>query len=292
MPNGREEFKELIARPGIVMQPVIYDALSALLARRAGFDALGLGGYQMGAHLGTSEPLLGLEDVASVTRYIRNAVEDTPVMVDAGAGFGEPLHVMHATRILEQAGATSVHIEDQIFPKRAHYHKGLEHVIDADAMVRKIRAAVSARRDPDLAIVARTDAIATDGYDEAVRRAALYAEAGADLLMLFPSDDSEARQLPVDLPDIPLIYINSAGNRLGRPAYTADELEAIGYKIAIYAIGVSIAAAAAIEEFLNGLRAAGTFTGDPEKLIAGRLAIENVIGLDEYYAIELETVER
>jgi methylisocitrate lyase len=290
--SARTRFRELLAGDEIVIQPVVFDALSALLARRHGFRALGLGGYQMGSHLGVSEPLLGLEDVAALTRYITAAVPDTPLMVDAGAGWGEPLHVRHTVRALEAAGATSIHIEDQIYPKRAHYHKGVEHVVGVDAMLQKIDAALSARRDPELAIVVRTDAMRTDDYEEGVRRARRFADAGADLLMLFPNDDDEARRLPRDVPGVPLAYVNSAGNRLDRPMYGADELEGMGYRVAIYAIATSIVAAAAVDDVLGGLAAERGLGADGDELRRGRALIEEVLGLDGHYAVERATVEQ
>lgn len=289
--QARRRFRELLDSDEIVVQPVVFDALSALLARRRGFQAVGLGGYQMGSHLGMSEPLLCVEDVAALTRYVTTAAGGLPVMVDAGAGFGEPLHVMHAVRVLENAGAASVHIEDQIYPKRAHYHKGIEHVISAEAFLHKLHAALRARTDPDLAIVARSDAIATDGYEEGVRRGLLYAEAGADVLMLFPDDDEQTRRLPRDLAGIPLAYVNSAGNRLGRPLYSQAELHEMGYSIAIYPIGTSIVTATAIDRLLEELDVHGGWTLDEEEMRSGRKLIEDVIGMDERYEIESATVE-
>src|ERR1044072_6737396 len=141
----------------------------------------------MGASRAPSEPLLSLSDVAAFTREV-TLVSHLPVMVDAGAGYGEPLHTMHAVREPEQAGATSTHIEDQIYPKRVHSHAGIEHVVDLEEFETRIRAAVAARRDPDFLIVARTDAMRTDDYDEGIRRARAAVEDGADAVMLFPND--------------------------------------------------------------------------------------------------------
>jgi methylisocitrate lyase len=289
--TARTRFRELLAGEEIIVQPVVFDALMALLARRRGFRALGLGGYQMGSHLGLSEPQLCVEDVARLAGYVTDAVDDVPVMVDAGAGFGEPLHVRHAVRVLERAGVASIHIEDQIYPKRAHYHAGIEHVIPAEAMLDKLAAALAARRDPDLAIVARCDAMRTDGYDEGVRRARLYAEAGADVVMLFPNDDDEARRLPSDVPGVPLAYVNSAGNRLGRPLYRPRELQDMGYRMVLYPIATSIAAVGAVDRMLARLADSGSLDLAAGELQAGRQLIEDTIGLDEQYALERATVE-
>jgi methylisocitrate lyase len=289
---ARRAFRDLLAGDRIITQPVAFDALSALLVRRHGFHAVGLGGFQMGSHLGVSEPLLGLADIAAVTRSVTAASEDLAVMVDAGAGYGEPLHVAHSVRVLEDAGAASIHIEDQIYPKRAHYHKGIEHVLSAEEMVQKIETAVQARRDPDLAIVARSDAMRTNSYEEGIRRAHMYVEAGADVIMLFPNDDDEARRAPRDLSGVPLTYVNSAGNRLGRPVYSVDALHRMGYKIAIFTIALSIAAVNAIDAVLMALEQDGTLPIEPEAMVAGRQLIEDAIGLDRLYALESATVER
>jgi 2-methylisocitrate lyase-like PEP mutase family enzyme len=287
---ARARFRELLARPGIVSQPVIFDPLGARIAEEVGFEGLGLGGYALGAHLASSEPLLSLEDVAAVTRRITSA-SSLPLMVDAGAGWGEPVHVMHTVRVLEHAGAASIHIEDQIFPKRVHYHKGIEHVVDEVAMVSKIKAAVAARRDPNFVIVARTDAMRTDGYDEGIRRANLYVEAGAEVVMLFPNNADEARRTPQDLPGVPLVYVNSTGNRLGRGVFGVDELEAWGWKFANDAITTINVVARAMRESMVSLKESGEPGVDAEEMVRVRKQIEDTIGLDEYYRIEEETVE-
>ena len=154
--------------------------------------------YQLGAHYVTSEPLLTLTELATTTRYVTTAVK-IPVIVDAGAGFGEPLHVMRCVRELERAGAAGLHIEDQIYPKRAHYHKGIEHVVPREEMVAKIRAALAARTDPDFVIMARTDAMHADGFAEGVARANRYLEEGAEMVMIFPDTEKEARQAPREI---------------------------------------------------------------------------------------------
>ena len=120
-----------------------------------------------------------------------------PLIVDAATGFGDPLHVMRTVREFERAGVAAIHIEDQVFPKRAHYHRDyLEHTVSAEEMVDKVRFACQARQDPDFVIIARTDTMRTEGYEEGIRRARLYAEAGADMVMLFPNTAEEAARAP------------------------------------------------------------------------------------------------
>ena len=134
------KFRELMARPRFIPALGIWDPYTARVAESLGIECVHIGGYQLGAHYVTSEPLLTLTELANTTRYVTSAVR-IPVVVDAGAGYGEPLHVMRTVRELERAGAAGLHIEDQIYPKRVHYHKGVEHVIPREDMVAKIKAA-------------------------------------------------------------------------------------------------------------------------------------------------------
>jgi methylisocitrate lyase len=285
------QLRRLIARPGLIVAPVCFDPLSARLVEETGFECAALGGYALGSHLAASEPLLTMTEVVEAARRLAAAIS-IPLIVDAGAGYGDPLHTMRTVRELERAGAAALHVEDQVFPKRAHYHRDYrEHTIPADEMVTKLRYACQARRDPDFVIIARTDTMRTDGYDEGVRRARLYAEAGADMVMLFPNSAEEAARAPRDC-GVPLVYVNSAGNRVGRPVFNTAELEAMGYKAVADAISFIIAAYAGVREALEQLRASGHTGIDAQKAIATRHAIERTIGLEESYRVEEETVER
>ena len=147
------------------------------------------------------------------------------------------------------------------------------------------------RQDPDFVIVACTDTMRTAGYAEGVRRAQLYVEGGADMVMLFPNTREEAERAPRDC-GVPLMYVNSAGNRIGRPVFNTAELDAMGYKCVGDAISFIIAAYQGVRTALEQLKATG-YTGlDPERAIATRKAIETTIGLDQAYEVEEQTVER
>jgi 2-methylisocitrate lyase-like PEP mutase family enzyme len=284
----RELFRQMLREPGIEIQPAVYDPLGARIAEDVGFTLIGIGGYAVGAHLATSEPLTSLDDMARITRQI-SLVCNLPIMVDAGAGWGEPLHVMHTVRVLEQAGAASIHLEDQYFPKRVQYHRGVEEVIPTDEMVLKIRAALQARRDPEFAIVARSDAMRTHDYDEGIRRARAYVEAGADAILLFPNTEEETKAVPKDLPGVPLVYVNSTGNRFGRGVFSAAKLGAWGWKIVFDAISTTNVAAHAIKSYMSTLKQTGEPGLDPEQVTAGRLDVERIIGLNELYDLEKAT---
>jgi len=283
-------FRQMVARPGMIVAPACFDPLTARIAAATGFECIALGGYALGAASAISEPLMTMTDVVDAARRITSCV-DVPLIVDAATGFGEPLHVMRAVRELERAGVAAIHIEDQIFPKRAHYHRDYrEHTVSAEEMIDKVRFACQARQDPDFAIIARTDTMRTEGYEEGIRRARLYAEAGADLVMLFPNTAEEAARAPKECP-VPLVYVNSSGNRVGRPVYPVQELERLGYKINYDAISVTIASFQATSALLRTLKQTGATGFDPIEAIAARKAIEDTIGLEEHYAVEEQTVE-
>ena len=289
--SAASAFRGLVAEPRLTVVPVAATPLAARIAEQLGFEALGLGGYAIGANLALSEPLLSLEDVAACVRAITRVCR-LPLLVDAGAGWGEPMHTMHTVRTLEHAGAAAIHVEDQHFPKRAHYHQGIEHVIPADEMVAKLKGALAGRTDPDFVLVARTDAMATDSYDEGISRARLYYEAGADVVMCFPNDPAEAERAPRDLKGIPLIYVNSDGNRLGRGVYPTETLQDWGWSLVLDAITTTNVTAQAVHDALSQLKETGRTDLDQEKMRRTRRFVEDTIGLDEYYALERETVER
>ncbi|MCV3243124.1 isocitrate lyase/PEP mutase family protein [Mesorhizobium sp. ZC-5] len=286
----RKKFRRMLSEPGIEIQPAVYDPLSAKLAEKCGFNLLALGGYAMGAHTAITEPLMSLEEVAQITRQV-SLVSNLPLMVDAGAGWGDPLHVMHTTKVLERAGAASIHIEDQFYPKRARYHQGVEEVIPVEEMLLKIKAALSARDDPDFAIVVRTDSMRTHGYDEGIRRIREYVKAGADVIKLFPNNEAETIRAPKEVPPIPLVYVNSTGNKFGRGVFTATQLEGWGYKILYDAISTVNVAAQALIRYYTHLRKTGEHGLDDEEIGKVRLQVEQAIGLEEMYRIEEQTLD-
>jgi len=283
--------REIIARPGAVARPACFDPLTARIAEAIGFECIGVSGFAMGAHMATTEPLLTLTELADRGGRIQAAVE-IPAIVDVGAGFGEAINVWHTVKEIERAGLAGIQMEDQVFPKRAHYHRDYrEHTISAEHMLEKVQAFVEARRDPDFVLLARTDAMRTDGYDEGVRRANLYAEAGADLIMVFPNDAGEMRRAPKDI-EAPLVYVVSHGNRVGRPVPPLEELEAMGYKIASYAILGILAAYDGVSRAFRRLKETGDGGIAAADAIRLRQEIEDLIGLPELYAIEERTTEK
>lgn len=235
--------------------PGVFDALSAALAAEAGFEALYLSGASIAyTRLGAPDiGLVSMTEVADVTARIRERV-DVPLVVDADTGFGNALNVQRSVRVLERAGATALQLEDQGFPKRCGHLAG-KALIPAAEMAGKLRAAVDARREA--LIIARTDAIAVEGFEAAVERAELYLQAGADVLFI------EAPETAAQLAEIgrrfgarvPLLANMVEGGRT--PVLPLAELGALGFRLVIYPGGTVRLVARALQDYFATLRADG-----------------------------------
>jgi methylisocitrate lyase len=292
MADKTAALRRLLAEEAFIHIPVAYDALGGRLIEKTGFKAAYVGGFVTGGSRCTSEPLLTLDEQVRVAGDVARAVE-IPVLADAGAGFGEPLHTMRAVREFIYAGIAGIHIEDQLFPKRAHYHKYVAHVIPRKDFADKIRFACRQRdqSDKDFVIIARSDSCRFEGLDEAIGRINLAADQGADMGMIFPRDLGEMQQAP-KLSKVPLVYVISRGNRDNRPVASAAQLADMGYKVALDALLQLLVSFHYNKRALEELKATGDFTGlTPQECIAARHDIETLVGLDEFYAIEEETVE-
>ena len=218
--------KQLIRAREILVVPRVHDCISALSAERAGFKAVQVSGFGVAASL-LGKPDIGLLSFAEnlmVTRYIAAAVS-VPVMADADTGYGNALNVHRTVREFEAAGVAGLNIEDQVYPKKCGHMEG-KAVIPAEEMVQKIRAAVDVRRDPDLVICARTDAIASYGIEEAIRRGRLYAQAGADLVFVEAPTTRDMIRRIVDEIDAPVSINIALGGKT--PPLTWDELQQLG----------------------------------------------------------------
>jgi 2-methylisocitrate lyase-like PEP mutase family enzyme len=281
--------RQLLKEPGLVKAPAVYNGLVAILARSLGFQALTLSGYAIGANTGTTEPLMSLTECVARAKEVTDASPDCLLIADAGAGFGEPLHVKRTVQQFEQAGVAAIHLEDQAYPKRASYHRGIEEVVSAEEMCQKLDAAMSARRNDDFVIIARTDAMRTHDYEEGVRRARLYVEAGADAIMVFPNSDAEMAQAPKDIA-APLVYTISHGNPFARPVPSAAELERMGYKVAYDAMLTTFAQYAAVRSALIRFRDNEPLPDDYRDLPKLRAELEAAIGIDDNLAVETATV--
>src|SRR5215467_151928 len=231
IPAG-ERFRSLLARPQILQLPGAHTGMAACLAKRAGFNALYVGGSAMTGTMGI--PDLGIITVEEVCFFVRQVARASglPVLVDGDTGYGEALNVMHMVRAFEEAGAAAVHIEDQILPKKCG-HLNNKKLADPGDMAAKVAAAAKARRS--LFIIARTDGAASEGIDGAVARARRYVEAGADAI--FPEALHNAEMFRAFAKAMPGVKLLANMTEFGRtPFFTAAEFEAMGYKMVIWPV--------------------------------------------------------
>jgi 2,3-dimethylmalate lyase len=258
--NGRaprSRLRELLAAPAPLVAPGAYDALSARLVEQAGFDAVYMTGF------GTTASLIGRPDVGLLSgaemvdnaRRIAAAVE-VPVIADADTGYGNAINVVRTVQLYEQAGVAGIQLEDQVMPKRCGHMSG-KALIGSDEMAGKVRAAVAARQDPDLVVIARTDAVAVTGVDDALDRARAYAEAGADLLFVeAPTSESDIERVAAELQGVaPLVFNWAEGGRT--PPLSLARMSELGFSLVIYPIGTLLAATAGIRSLLESLRRDG-----------------------------------
>lgn len=273
--------------------PAVYDPLTARIAEEAGFRTLYNGGFVTGSFSGISEPLLTMTEQIGAAANIAAQVK-VPLIMDAGAGWGEPLHTMRTVRECIRNGVAGVHIEDQLFPKRAHYHNYVAHNIPRREYRDKIKLACEQRdrSDPDFVIIARSDACREQGFREAVARVNLAAEVGADMGLIFPRTAQETIRAP-KVCKLPLVYVQSRGNRDGRPLYSFKQLEDMGYAgciDAILSVGVQFHF---MRKALLEIKKTSDYTGmTAQEWVTARHDIETLIGLEEHYRIERETVEK
>ena len=249
----RRTLRGLVARKQGLVVPGAFDGVSVRLVERAGFPAVYMTGY------GTSASRLGLPDLgyaglAEMADHARNlaAAVSIPLIADADTGYGNALGVRRTVQAYEAAGVAGLHIEDQVAPKRCGHLSGHQ-IVPLGEFAGKIRAAVEARRDPDLLIIARTDAISAVGFDEALRRGEAAAKAGADVLFIeAPRDEAQVERVARAF-DTPLLYNYAAGGR--SPLLPFPRLRALGYAIIILPVDTLLVATKAMASFLTELRA-------------------------------------
>jgi methylisocitrate lyase len=279
-----ERLGELWRVPGIVQIPGAHNALAALLARRAGFQALYLSGAALSASLGLADlGILGLDELCSVTRAISRAA-GLPLLVDADTGFGGVLNVMRTVRELEDAGAAAVQLEDQVLPKKCG-HLNDKRLVPPEEMAAKVNAASRARRH--LRIIARTDAAGVEGFDAASRRAQLYLEAGADAI--FPEALTSAdmfREFAKAI-SVPLLANMTEFGRT--PYFTAHEFEQFGYKMVIWPVSSLRVAAKAMADLYATLAREGSTVPMLERMQT-RAELYETIGYEDYEALDQSIV--
>jgi 2-methylisocitrate lyase-like PEP mutase family enzyme len=278
-----ETLKERLQRRPILLAPGVYDPLTAALASDAGFEALYVSGAAL-AYTRLGRPDIGLmamSEIAETIMLIRDRVA-TPLIVDADNGHGNALNMQRTMRLFERAGANALQIEDQSYPKRCG-HLSEKRLISAHEMAGKLRAAADARHSADTLIIARTDAIAVEGFNAAIDRAGLYAEAGADALFVeAPGSAGELQAVVAALGNrLPLMANMVEGGRT--PLQDASALEAMGFALVIFPGGIVRAIAHAAQAFYATLRRDGTTAAFRDQMF-GFDELNAVIGTPEMLA--------
>ena len=241
--------------------PGVYDGLTALLAEQAGFEL----GFVSGAciafarHGRPDMGLVSMSEAAETVALMRERV-DLPLSVDIDTGFGNALNVQRTVRVFERSGASALQMEDQVMPKRCGHMAGKQ-VIGADEMVGKIKAALDARQDPDTVLIARTDALAVNGFDDALERAERYLEAGADALFIEAPRTVEQMQTIASrfAARVPLVHNLVEGG--GSPITDASGLEPLGYRVALYPAALLHAFVPQAQAVLQHIRLHGSTQG-------------------------------
>ena len=280
--NSPKTLKALIGRGRIVAAPGVYDALSALIAEQAGFEALYLTGN------GQASSMIGMPDVGLITltemadriRAIR-AVTTAALIADADVGYGSLLNVRRAIREFEAAGATAIQLEDQASPKKCGHEPGRS-VISIAEMVQRLKAAREGRQNPDTLIIARTDARTTVGLPEAIARGKAYAEAGADVVFVeSPETEDELRSVAAAIRAPTLANMVETGRT---PYLSAEALGEMGFAIAIYPASAFLAATFAVREVMMQLKRDGRL--EDLSQLASLADYHAILGFHQYAALE------
>lgn len=281
------ELRRELGRPGIVLTPGVYDVISALLVQSMGFKAAYVSGAAVTASLGLPDlGVVTMDEMVRVVSYIANAV-DIPLIVDIDTGYGEALNVVRAVGAFERAGAAGVQIEDQVLPKKCGHLSGKQ-VVPPDEMAKKIRAAAEARRNPDFVIVARTDARGVTGFEDAVERAKIYLEAGADVIFPEALESEEefaefAKRIKAPL----LANMTEFGKS---PLIPAKRLEEFGYKFVIFPVTLLRMALGAMREALRVILEQGTQKPILDKMMT-RKELYDLISYYEYEEFDRKIAE-
>jgi len=281
--NSALALRNSLGQPGAVIAPGVYDALTALLVEQAGFDCAYVSGASVSfSRIGRAD--LGLTTLTEVADTVANMRErvSIPLVVDADTGFGNALNVQRSVRLLERMGASGIQLEDQTSPKRCGHLEG-KSLIDTTEMVGKIRAAVDARRDDDTLIIARTDAVATEGIDAAIDRAHAYVDAGADMLFVEAlRDDAQLKRVGDELGSRTKLLSNMVeGGKT--PLKPADELGELGFDLVIYPGAMVRVVSFAAQAYLRELSERGTTAGMLDRMNQFN-QIMDIVGLQESVA--------
>ncbi len=270
--------REMILDPEILVMPGAHDALSARIIERVGFKAISLGGAACSI-CSLGRPDVGLVTLTEMTTHIRNIAEavDVPVFADGDTGHGNVTNVIRTTREFEKAGAAGFFIEDQVAPKRCGHKEGKK-VIPTEEMIAKIKGAVDARVDDDLVIMARTDALAIYGMDEAIERVSRYRDAGADLILVDALTTKEEMVRLNREVAAPTMATQIEGGRT--PICTTKELQEMGFATVVYPGSSFFAAAYGVRKVMEEIYEKGVTTAFQDRMVLFN-GIDEIVGLDK-----------
>lgn len=281
--NKAQLIRRALAEHGQLIMPGVYDALSAKIASRAGFEVIFITGYSLSATL-LGEPDFGLltqSEVVGAAQRICSVV-DTPVIVDADTGYGNAINVIRTVQDLMRADAGGMFLEDQVWPKRCGHMKGKQ-VIPLDEQLKKLKAAVEAKQSNDFFIVARTDARQALGINEAITRGLAFKEAGADAVFIeAPESKDEMKEISNHVPG-PLV-----ANMLERgvtPLMGPKELKELGFDLIVWPLAPLYSAAKTLTEVYTTLRREGSTLAILDRLMPFD-EFNRIVGLDEKYALD------
>lgn len=283
-----ERLRTLIEGPDLVVAPVALNPLMARMAAEIGFKAVYMSGGSLGWVKCGTEAAITLPEMAEIALEMRT-VSDIPIVLDAGGGWGDPAHIHRTIAMTEAAGFDAIEIEDQLLPRRFHHHVGVEHLVPPEFMVKKIREAVAARKDPDLVVIGRTNARRVTDIDDALRRGEAFREAGADMIFIHTRDPEEARIIGERLPP-PLMIFAPEDGFAASPLSPAD-LAGLGFRLAASSGSAFVAMYKAVRQSYECL-AEGTI--DPllgrGGTVAEMKAARTTAGLDALLEIEKRTM--
>jgi carboxyvinyl-carboxyphosphonate phosphorylmutase len=273
--NMAKKLRKLLEEPGLIMAPGAYDAISAKLIEKAGFDVVYLSGGGSAGSLGY--PDFGLRTLTEKVIQLEGICHDLniPLIADGEAGYGSAIHVMRMIREFEKAGAAGVHIEDQDLPRRCG-HIGGKKLVSKEEFVNKIKAAVDSRRDPNFLLISRIDAIAVEGFERAIERANAYIEAGIDVVFFEAIENIEQMEKLPKIINKPLLINLVEGGKT--PFLNSKDLENMGYKIAIYPSSALFAAVNAINRILKELKTTGTTNGMKDEISTFEFVYKDLLG--------------
>jgi 2-methylisocitrate lyase-like PEP mutase family enzyme len=283
------DVRRRIAEGPALLLPGVGSPFEALLVEQAGFEAVYVSGYASAANIrGVPDiGIIGLETMAHNVAAIAARVS-IPLIVDADTGYGDVANVRFTVERLEDCGASGIQIEDQVWPKRCGHMVG-KRVIDAAQACRKIEAAVASRRSSGTAIIARTDAVGPNGFEDATRRAMLFREAGADATFIdAPEDLEQLRRIPELVPGPTVANMSESGRTPIRPF---DELVGMGFRIVLFPTMALRIAGHALQEALLSLRESGTSDAHADRMLSLD-SCNRILGLDDFQAFESSIIER